>query len=46
MTDYASAQLAEHDNDPLAVTVPGLDGEPYPGIEARHGAAAATPHTR
>jgi Domain of unknown function (DUF5624) len=46
VTDYASAQLAEHGNDPLAVTVPGLDGEPYPGIEARHGAAAATPHTR
>lgn len=46
VTDYVSLQLAEHDNDPLAVTVPGLDGEPYPGIQVRHRPAAATPHTR
>ena len=33
VTDYASKQLIEHGNDPSAVTVPGLDGEPYlPGL--------------
>ena len=31
VTDYASRQLVHHDNRPSAVTVPGLDGEPYPG---------------
>ncbi len=30
VTDYASSQLVRSDNDPSAVTVPGLDGEPYP----------------
>jgi hypothetical protein len=30
VTDYASAELVAHRNDPSAVTVPGLDGEPYP----------------
>jgi hypothetical protein len=30
VTDYASRQLAENGNDPMAITVPGLDGEPYP----------------
>ncbi len=32
VTDFASKQLIEHDNDPSAVTVPGLDGEPYPAL--------------
>ncbi len=36
VTDYASSELVKHDNNPAAVTVPGLDGEPYP----QHGAAA------
>jgi len=30
VTDYASAQLVLNENRPKAVTVPGLDGEPYP----------------
>jgi hypothetical protein len=33
VTDYASQQLITHDNDPTAVTVPGLDGEPYPALD-------------
>jgi Domain of unknown function (DUF5624) len=32
VTDYASSELVAHANDPSAVTVPGLDGEPYPQI--------------
>jgi hypothetical protein len=32
VTDYASRQLIEHENDPAAVIVPGLDGEHYPEI--------------
>lgn len=32
VTDYASSELVRHRNDPSAVTVPGLDGEPYPRI--------------
>ena len=32
VTDYASSELVAHANDPSAVTVPGLDGEPYPHI--------------
>ena len=32
VTDYASSELVKHDNDPSAVTVPGLDGEPYPAL--------------
>ena len=30
VTDYASSELVAHANNPAAVTVPGLDGEPYP----------------
>ena len=30
VTDYASSQLIAQANDPSAVVVPGLDGEPYP----------------
>jgi hypothetical protein len=30
VNDYASAELVAHANDPSAVIVPGLDGEPYP----------------
>ncbi|EPD57769.1 DUF5624 domain-containing protein [Streptomyces chartreusis] len=30
VTDFAAESLIAHGNDPLAVTVPGLDGEPYP----------------
>lgn len=33
VTDYASEQLIHHGNDPAAVTVPGLDGEPYPRLD-------------
>jgi len=32
VTDVASSELVAHANDPSAVTVPGLDGEPYPRI--------------
>jgi hypothetical protein len=32
VTDYASSELVRHGNDPAAVTVPGLDGEPYPRL--------------
>lgn len=32
VTDYASSELVAHANDPWAVTVPGLDGEPYPRL--------------
>jgi hypothetical protein len=32
VTDYASSELVAHGNDPSAVTVPGLDGEPYPRV--------------
>ena len=32
VTDYASSELVAHANDPSAVTVPGLDGEPYPHL--------------
>jgi Domain of unknown function (DUF5624) len=35
VTDYASAELVAHGNDPAAVTVPGLDGEPYPQRETQ-----------
>lgn len=37
ITDYAAEQLRLNDNDPVAVTVPGLDGVAYPvafGAEA------------
>jgi len=32
VTDYASAELIRNGNDPSAITVPGLDGEPYPHV--------------
>jgi hypothetical protein len=32
VTDYASSELVRHANNPFAVTVPGLDGEPYPSL--------------
>ncbi|MGH3250532.1 MAG: DUF5624 domain-containing protein [Trebonia sp.] len=32
VTDYASTELVANGNDPSAVTVPGLDGEPYPRL--------------
>jgi hypothetical protein len=32
VTDYASSELVAHANNPSAVTVPGLDGEPYPRL--------------
>jgi len=32
VTDYAATLLVQNDNDPSAVTVPGLDGEPYPHL--------------
>ena len=32
VTDYASQQLVNNDNDPTRVVVPGLDGEPYPEL--------------
>ncbi len=35
VTDFASRQLVANDNTPSAVTVPGLDGEPYPDLEPR-----------
>lgn len=39
VTDYAAQQLIEHGNDPLAVTVPGLDDEPYPAYGSISAAA-------
>lgn len=33
VTDYASRQLIDNHNDPSAVVVPGLDGEPYPPLD-------------
>jgi hypothetical protein len=32
VTDYACSQLIDNGNDPTRVTVPGLDGEPYPQL--------------
>ncbi len=32
VSDVAAAQLATNGNDPSAVIVPGLDGEPYPAL--------------
>lgn len=40
VTDYAAAQLAAHGNRPRDVTVPGLDGEPYPALAEMTGDAA------
>lgn len=34
VTDYASQQLVDTDNDPARVVVPGLDGEPYPALSS------------
>ncbi|MCX4911696.1 DUF5624 domain-containing protein [Streptomyces sp. NBC_00878] len=39
VTDYAAQQLIAHANDPRAVTVPGLDNEPYPAHGTAHAAA-------
>jgi hypothetical protein len=39
VTDYAAQQLIDHGNDPLAVTVPGLDDEPYPAYGSVSAAA-------
>jgi hypothetical protein len=41
VTDYAAEQLIAHDNNPSAVTVPGLDGERYPPCSTA--ATTATP---
>jgi hypothetical protein len=37
VTDFATSQLIDQANDPSAVIVPGLDGEPYPdrGLTSR-----------
>jgi hypothetical protein len=40
VTDYASRQLVDNGNRPSAVTVPGLDGEPYPQRTAVAGPSA------
>jgi hypothetical protein len=32
VTDYVSSELVRHGNNPFRVTVPGLDGEPYPHL--------------
>ena len=52
VTDYASSELVRHANDPAAVTVPGLDGEPYPSLASNHApalrgtpSASSTPST-
>ncbi|MDT4959863.1 MAG: hypothetical protein QOD31_3662 [Pseudonocardiales bacterium] len=41
VTDYASQLLVDNDNDPRAITVPGLDDEPYPALVADRGPPAA-----
>ncbi|MFB9177816.1 DUF5624 domain-containing protein [Dactylosporangium sucinum] len=44
VTDYASQQLVDNDNDPRRVVVPGLDGEPYPELTpATPNAATSAP---
>jgi len=35
VTDFVAAQLAGNGNDPSAIVVPGLDGEPYPPLPRR-----------
>jgi hypothetical protein len=40
VTDYASQQLVDNGNDPLAITVPGLDGESYPELAVDRGPPA------
>ncbi|MDX6356020.1 MAG: hypothetical protein QOF98_2923 [Streptomyces sp.] len=35
VSDFAAQQLIAQDNDPKAITVPGLDGEPYPLLTER-----------
>jgi hypothetical protein len=46
VTDYASQQLIDHGNEPLAIAVPGLDGESYPErVDDRGPPAAARGHT-
>ncbi|MFJ5262472.1 DUF5624 domain-containing protein [Streptomyces sp. NPDC088387] len=39
VTDYAAQQLIAHDNNPLAVLIPGLDNEPYPAFGTASAAA-------
>jgi hypothetical protein len=48
VTDYASGELVRHANDPFAVTVPGLDGEPYPSLTSSHpeGIPGTTRHAK
>ena len=41
VADYAATVLAAADNDPRRITVPGLDGEPYPAVTGRNGPAEA-----
>jgi hypothetical protein len=41
VTDYASQLLVDNGNDPQAVTVPGLDDEPYPALVVDRGPPAA-----
>jgi hypothetical protein len=41
VTDYASRQLVQNDNDPSRITVPGLDAEDYPPLTRVH--QATTP---
>jgi hypothetical protein len=46
VTDYASQQLIDHGNEPLAIAVPGLDGESYPErVDDRGPPAAARGHS-
>jgi len=33
VTDFAVAQLVQHDNDPTKITVPGLDNIDYPALD-------------
>jgi len=42
VTDYASTQLVLNANQPEAVVVPGLDGEPYPAPAPRTSALRST----
>ncbi len=46
VTDFASHQLVKHDNDPARLTVPGLDGEPYPGLAVHGEARTSVPAVR
>lgn len=46
VTDFASQQLVEHGNDPMRLTVPGLDGESYPAMAGRDEARNSVPAAR